>query len=277
MQLKSWQCSLTMDIEKMAEALSVMVDRAFFLLRRRSERSRQMNIHIVEVKNRFVKLKSDDYEYRSPQLDKINAEKLVGGDIYFHKTRSEPSFYGGRIIDYRLEIDEAQRGMIVFILRYNERCRNVKTDNKGWSKSMKITDEERKPMAQDLLDHWVNLIKSIFPAHAWMAADETGNNHVIQIDWRLDDESKNDQKRSRKIQIIIRQDAIDDYLDKKPLERDDFNMILKEDISERFDKFDAAHGSKRVEVWSFSKEIMEKLIAKHMHPNVLQPAADYSP
>jgi len=235
-----------------------------------------MNIHIVEVENRFVKLKSDEYEYRCPQLDKIKAEKLVGGDIYFHKTRSEPSFYGGRIIDYRLEIDEAQRGMIVFILRYNEGCRNIKTHNKGWSKSIKITDEERKPMAQDLLDHWVNQIKSIFPAHAWMAANETRNNHVIEIDWRLDDESKNDQKRSRKIQIIIRQDAVDDYLDKKPLERDVFNMILKEDISERFDKFDATHGSKRVEIWSFSKEIMEKLIAKHMRPNVLQPAADYS-
>lgn len=235
-----------------------------------------MNIHIVEVKNSFVKLSNDEYESGCSQLDEAKAEKLVGGDIYFHKTRSEPSFYGGRIINYRLETGEAQKGMIVFILRYNKGCRNIRTDKNGWSKSIKITDEERKPMAEDLLDHWVNLIRSIFPAHAWMAADDTRNNHVIQIDWRLDDESKNDQKRSRKIQIIIKQDAIDDYLDKKPSERDVFNMILKEDIRERFDKFDAAYGSNRVEIWSFSKDIMQKLITKHIRPSVLQPAADYS-
>ena len=98
-----------------------------------------MNIHIVEIKNNFVRLSNDEWESGWWQLEESKAQKLVGGGIYFHKTRSEPSFYGGRILGYRVEEGQEHRGMIIFKLKYDQECRNIKTEKTGWSKTMKIT------------------------------------------------------------------------------------------------------------------------------------------
>lgn len=99
-----------------------------------------MNIHIVEAKNNFVKLSNDEYESGCLQLDEVKAKKLVGGDIFFHKTRGEPSFYGGKILDYRVDDSNSHRGMIIFKLKYCGSSRNVRTEKTGWSKAIKITD-----------------------------------------------------------------------------------------------------------------------------------------
>ena len=61
-----------------------------------------MNIHLVEPLNHFVKLKDNVWESGSWGLDEDKAKKLVGGEIYFHKKRQEPSFYGGTILGYRV-------------------------------------------------------------------------------------------------------------------------------------------------------------------------------
>jgi hypothetical protein len=101
-----------------------------------------MNIHIVEIKNNFVKLSDEEWESGWWQLDESKAQKLVGGDIYFHKTRQEPSFYGGRILGYRVAEEEANRGRIIFKLRYNKACRNIRTEKTGWSKAIKIIESD---------------------------------------------------------------------------------------------------------------------------------------
>jgi len=98
-----------------------------------------MNIHIVEIKHNFVKLSNDEYESGWWQVDETKAQKLVGGDIYFHKTRGEPSYYGGRILDYRVDEEEIHRGMIIFKLKYSKDCRNIRTEKTGWAKAIKIT------------------------------------------------------------------------------------------------------------------------------------------
>ena len=61
-----------------------------------------MNIHLVEPLNHFVKLQDNVWESGWWQLDEGQAKKLVGGEIYFHKKRQEPSFYGGTILGYRV-------------------------------------------------------------------------------------------------------------------------------------------------------------------------------
>jgi hypothetical protein len=99
-----------------------------------------MNIHIVEIKNNFVKLSNDEWESGWWQLEESKAQKLVGGDIYFHKTRQEPSFYGGKILSYRVEQDEEYRGRIIFKLKYSQACRNIRTGKTGWSKAIKISE-----------------------------------------------------------------------------------------------------------------------------------------
>ena len=102
-----------------------------------------MNIHIVEIKNNFVKLSSDEWESGWWPLEESKAQKLIGGDIFFHKTRMEPSYYGGRILGYRVEEGEDNRGMIIFKLKYSKACRNIRTERTGWSKAIKITDLAR--------------------------------------------------------------------------------------------------------------------------------------
>ena len=102
-----------------------------------------MNIHLVESLNHFVKLQEKVWESGSWLLDEGQAKKLVGGEIYFHKKRQEPSFYGGTILGYRVHQEGEEQGKIVFKLQYSPSCRNVRSDKSGWKKMMKITELEQ--------------------------------------------------------------------------------------------------------------------------------------
>ena len=97
-----------------------------------------MNIHLIEQLNKFIKLQNNVWESGWWKLDEDKAQKLVGGEIYFHKSRQTPSFYGGTITGYRVEQEGEYQGRIVFQLAHSSSCRNVKTDKAGWSNEMKI-------------------------------------------------------------------------------------------------------------------------------------------
>jgi hypothetical protein len=102
-----------------------------------------MNIHLIEHSNNFKMLEDETWESGWWELNETNAQKLVGGEIYFHKKRQEPSFYGGTILGYRVEQGGGQyQGRIIFRLQYSQSCRNVRTDKTGWSKEMKIIPKE---------------------------------------------------------------------------------------------------------------------------------------
>src|SRR5512136_1524454 len=101
-----------------------------------------MDIHILEPLNNFVKLQDEEWESGWWSMDEDKVKELVGGEIYFHKKRLEPSFFGGIITGYRIEQDVPHQGSIVFTLQYNAKCRNVKTDTHGWSKKMKIISND---------------------------------------------------------------------------------------------------------------------------------------
>lgn len=96
-----------------------------------------MNIHIIEILNKFVKLPEDNWESGLWSLDEPKAQKLVGGEIYFHRKRNEPSYFGGSITGYRVAQDEDNQDKIIFTFKYAENCRNVKTDKQGWAKNVK--------------------------------------------------------------------------------------------------------------------------------------------
>jgi hypothetical protein len=102
------------------------------------EREENMNIHLVEPLNHFVKLQDNVWESGWWKLDEDKAKKLVGENIYFHKKRQEPSFYGGTILGYRVNSDGEYQGKIIFKLRYSPSCRNVRTDRSGWKKDVKL-------------------------------------------------------------------------------------------------------------------------------------------
>ncbi len=121
-------------------------------------------------------------------------------------------------------------------------------------------------MAEDLMDYWVRLITPIFPKNAWIVSHVSKNDHIIQIDWNLDNTTKWSDKRSKKIQIIIKEDAIDQYLDNKQ-GRVVFGDALKQFIGERYNHFNPDNdelGNRygRMETWLVSKAILNTLTSR---------------
>jgi hypothetical protein len=116
-------------------------------------------------------------------------------------------------------------------------------------------------MAEDLLDYWVRLIKTIFPANAWINARFLNNDHLIQIDWNLQNDSENPIKRSKKIEITIKEGAIEDYLDKSKKDRELSDILLKEFICEQYNHFISDHDIHTnqyatTEKWLISKAVL---------------------
>ena len=89
-------------------------------------------------------------------------------------------------------------------------------------------------MTEDLLDYWVRLIKPLFPMNAWIVSSLSDDDYLIQIDWNLANEPRRPNNRSKKIQITISAEAIEDYLDKSKKEREVSDSAMKKLISQRY-------------------------------------------
>jgi len=237
-----------------------------------------MNLHIVDKMNNFVKINDIVWESGWWELDERCAKELVGGEIFFHKTRQEPSFYGGTVLGYRIVADGPYRGKIIFTLRYNHACRNVRTDKSGWQKKFKIIGTEQQDeegmieMAEDLLDHWVKLLTPIFPSNAWIVSEVSKDDFIIQIDWKMGSEGKRRDKRSRKIRIVIKEDVIGDYLDKNQQDRKLNNLTLWQSTYERYILFHAendpdANHSAPSETWLVTKEYLNTFKTQNNREN----------
>ena len=92
-------------------------------------------------------------------------------------------------------------------------------------------------MNEDLLDYWLRIIKPLLPMNAWVDSRLSGGDYLIQIDWKLENDPHRQNKRSRKIEIIIKEEAIDDYLNKNKNERALSDIKMKQWISERYNNF----------------------------------------
>ncbi|MCE5263462.1 MAG: hypothetical protein LLG97_07995 [Deltaproteobacteria bacterium] len=117
-------------------------------------------------------------------------------------------------------------------------------------------------MAEDLLDYWVRLIKRIFPANAWINSLFSNDDYLIQVDWSPQNDSESPTKRS-KIAIIIKEQAINDYLDKSRGDRELSDIRLEEFICERYNHFISEnHGDTNqhalTEKWLISKDVMNR-------------------
>ena len=63
---------------------------------------------------------------------------MIGGQIYFHERKRDPSFYGGQIVDVHRAIDGAYPDKIVFKFLFSRDCRGVRTSSDGWAQVMKL-------------------------------------------------------------------------------------------------------------------------------------------
>jgi hypothetical protein len=116
-------------------------------------------------------------------------------------------------------------------------------------------------MTEDLLDYWIRIITPFFPRNAWVASRHSEGDHVIAIDWRLENDPHQPNKRSRKIQIIIQEETIDDYLDKNKAERELSDIKIKQWISERYNHFNPDHDARTsrsvsTDKWRISRDVL---------------------
>jgi hypothetical protein len=116
-------------------------------------------------------------------------------------------------------------------------------------------------MTEDLLDYWLRIIKPLFPANAWIASRLSGGDHLIQIDWKLENDPHQPNKRSRKIEIIIQEKAIAGYLDKNETERELSDVKMKDWISERYHHFNPDHDAQTsmsvpTDKWRISNDVL---------------------
>ena len=92
-------------------------------------------------------------------------------------------------------------------------------------------------MTEDILDYWIRLIKEIFPENAWITSRFFKNDCLIDIDWKLEGDPENPNKRSKKIEIIIKAATLEKYLDKSKKERELSDIMLKEFICKQYHSF----------------------------------------
>jgi hypothetical protein len=92
-------------------------------------------------------------------------------------------------------------------------------------------------MAEDLLDYWVRLIKTILPANAWINSRFSNDDYLIQIAWAFQNDSEIPPKHSKKIEIVIKERTIGDYLDKDKKDRELSDIILKDFVCEQYNHF----------------------------------------
>ncbi|HEX7538758.1 MAG TPA: hypothetical protein VF358_00515 [Syntrophales bacterium] len=97
-----------------------------------------MQIHLIENADNFTKLRDKVWESGWWVLTEDEAKKLVGGHIYFHRKKSEPSFYGGAIRSFRIKQEDPHMGSVIFEFEYRDACRGIKADRCGWSMEKKI-------------------------------------------------------------------------------------------------------------------------------------------
>jgi hypothetical protein len=116
-------------------------------------------------------------------------------------------------------------------------------------------------MTEDLLDHWIRIIKPLFPRNAWVASRLSGGDYLIQIDWKLENDPHRQNKRSKKIEIIIKEESIDDYLNKNKDERALSNIKMKQWICERYNNFNIDQdanmsNSASPDKWRISRDVL---------------------
>ncbi|MHB8772683.1 MAG: hypothetical protein ACYC7J_16950 [Syntrophales bacterium] len=92
-------------------------------------------------------------------------------------------------------------------------------------------------MAEDLLDYWVRLIKTILPANASIHSRLSNGDYLIQIAWAFQNESEIPPKHSRKIEILIKERSIEDYLDRDKKDREASDIFLREFICTQCNHF----------------------------------------
>lgn len=100
-------------------------------------------IHLIENLGYIKKIEGDIHESGFWAVPSGTAETLVGGDVYFHRKKKETSFFGGRVVGYRIhEEKDEYRGRIIFLFESSRGHKNVPAGGDGWQLEKKVVRED---------------------------------------------------------------------------------------------------------------------------------------
>lgn len=105
--------------------------------------------HFIERTPNVRKTEPQTNEWESGfwPVTEDTARKLVGASIHLHRTKNQPSHFGGRILSYRIEQSGPSTGLVVFIVRATVDAKDVKVDSRGWTNDHKILWDAPQPAA----------------------------------------------------------------------------------------------------------------------------------
>ena len=108
-------------------------------------------IHFIERADNVRKTDrlKNEWETGFWAVTEENAQKLVGATLYLHRTKHQPSHFGGKVLSYRIEQSGPSAGSVVFTIRASVDCKDVKTIPRGWAKDHKIFWDEPEPAHAD--------------------------------------------------------------------------------------------------------------------------------
>ena len=96
-------------------------------------------IHLIERMGHIQKIEGQIHESGLWDVSPQTAQTLIGGYIHFHEKQKEPSYFGGKILAYRIhESDDQYNGRIIFRFEYSAEHRKVSAGSGGWSNEKKI-------------------------------------------------------------------------------------------------------------------------------------------
>ncbi len=100
-------------------------------------------IHLIEKNHKkLIMIAEKMWESGLWNIPEATAKKLLEGSILFHEKPKAPSFFGGIIVNYRLEKEGRTKGLVTFTFEYQAGHRKVMEAPVGWSKEMKIVTKK---------------------------------------------------------------------------------------------------------------------------------------
>ncbi len=104
------------------------------------------HIHLVERVPSVSKIDREKnvWECKYWQVDEETAQKLVGGQLYLHSGKQQPSHFGGEILSYRLQDSGEKAGQVIFAVRADADCKGVKAVRTGWRNDCRIMPDTEK-------------------------------------------------------------------------------------------------------------------------------------
>lgn len=110
---------------------------------------------------------------------------------------------------------------------------------------------------REIVEHFVQIIRSLFPDDAQFHVFCKSNDYFIEIQWLLGTDPSRPNKPSRRIQIRFTSEVIEDYIGGDAAYRSRSDERLFASVNSRLCSFDPEHGETKqegppVEVWKFT-------------------------